>query len=125
MALKLNKTLSTQSGLTLPVNNVITSALHFPFVIVNVDEDGNPDGTYTRRITYDLRNYVADADVIKAGDNYVKGGVTEFPTGYEKVMTDQEYADLLADGSLAEVWLQEYIDGIMGAGTATIFDPYA
>lgn len=125
MALKLNKTLTTQSGLTLPVNNVITSATHFPFVIVNVGEDGNPDGTYTRRITYDLRNYVSEADVIKAGDNYVKGGVIEFPAGYEKIMTEAEYNALLANGALAEVWLKDYIDGIMGAGTCTIFDPYA
>jgi len=124
MALKLNKTLTTQSGLNVPVNNVITSALHFPFVIVNIDEDGNPDGTYARRITYDLRNYASEADVRKAGDNFIQGGVIEFPAGYEKIMTEQEYADLLADGSLAEVWLQEYINGIMGAGTATIIDPY-
>jgi hypothetical protein len=124
MALKLNKTLKTVSGLTLPIDNVITSKLHFPFVIVDVDGEGNPDGTYTRMITYDLRNYVSDAEVLLAGDNFVKGGVEEFPSGYEKIMTDQEYADLLADGSLAEVWLKDYIDSIMGANTCTIFDPY-
>jgi hypothetical protein len=121
MALKLNKTLSTKSGLTLPINNVVTSALHFPFVNV-VDNGGST--SYIRKITYDLRNYISDAEVILVGDNFVKGGVIEFGGGYEKIMTDQEYADLLADGSLAEVWLKEYIDGIMGVGTCTIFEPY-
>lgn len=124
MALKLNKELNTKSGLPLPVNNVITSQLYSPFVIVNVDEDGNPDGTYTRMLTYDLRNYKSETEVVKAGDNYVKGGVEEFPSGYQKILTNAEYEALLADGSLAEVWLKEYIDGIMGAGTCTIFDPY-
>jgi hypothetical protein len=121
MALKLNKTLSTNSGLTLPVNNVITSSLHSPFVDV-VDNEGVT--SYVRRLTYDLRNYISDAEVILVGANYVKGGVVEFEGGYEKTLTDQEYADLLADGSLAEVWLKDYIDSIMGAGTCTIFDPY-
>jgi len=124
MALKLNKTLTTQSGLLLPVNNVIISALHFPYAVVNTDVGGQPNGTYTRKITYDLRNYISSAEVLLAGGNFVKGGVTQFPSGYEKIMTEKEYAELLADGSLAEVWLKEFVDSIMGANTASIFDPY-
>lgn len=124
MALKLNKSLTTKGGLNVPTNNIVTSALHFPYVTVNIDENGNPNGTYTRRITYDLRNYMSEAELIKNGDNYIQGGVAEFPSGYEKNMSDKEYTELLSNGALAEEWLKEYIDSIMGKGTCTIIDPY-
>lgn len=122
MALKINKTLSTESGLALPVDNVVTSQLHSPFV--RVYKDGEGVTKYERRVTYDLRNYVSNDNVIKEGDNFIPGGVEEFPAGYEKILTDVEYADLLSDGALAEVWLKEYLDGILGANSATIYDPY-
>lgn len=122
MALKLNKVTTTKSGFILPINNVITSRLHSLFVEVSDDGDGGVD--FTRRLTYDLRNYISDAEVILVGENYVKGGIQELPPSYKKTLTDAEYTALLADGSLAEVWLKDWVDSIMGADTATIYDPY-
>jgi len=122
MGLKLNKELTTQSGLSIPVNNIVVSAIHFPTVKVGKDAEGNK--TYTRIITYDLFNYATEAMARDLGDDYIKGGCIEFGGGYEKRMTDAEYAAILADGSISEVWLKEYIDDIMGAGTCAIIDPY-
>lgn len=122
MGLQINKELTTKGGLKLPVNNVVISSIHFPKPTVSEEENG--DKIYTRRITYDLDNYINVAEVQKDGDNYVSGGVIEFEGGYEKIMTDAEYAAILADGSLAEVWLKEYLDGILGADSCTIINPY-
>ena len=122
MALKLNKTLTSKAGLVIPTDNVIVTATHFPKTEVSLDEQG--DNVYTRIITYDVFNYISAAAVISEDDNFIQGGSKEIPSGYDKVMTPAEYAALLADGSLAEVWLKEWVDSIMGAGTATIFDPY-
>lgn len=123
MGLQLNKTLTTQSGLTIPVDNVIISSISFPIASLSIDQAG--DLVVTRRICYTLFNYISVAEIQKAeNDSYIKGGSIEIPAGYEKIMTPAEYAAILADGSLAEVWLKEYVDGIMGAGTATVIDPY-
>ena len=122
MGSKINKKLTTKSGLKLPVNNVVISSIHFPKPTVSENEEG--DKVYTRIITYDLFNYITIVEVKTVSDNYVNGGVVEFGGGYEKKMTDAEYNAILADGSLAEVWLKEYLDGILGADSCTIINPY-
>ena len=122
MALKLNKELTTKSGLKIPVDNVIISGIHFPPAIVSMDKDD--ENVYTRRVTYDLLNYISEGAVIEVGDNYVSGGCVDFKSGYERIMTPAEYLAILSDGSLAEVWLKDYIDDIMGEDTCTIIDPY-
>jgi len=122
MALKLNKGLTSKAGLPIPKDNIIVTATHFPKTEVYKDEQGA--NVYVRKITYDVFNYVSAATVIDEYDNYIQGGSKEIPSGYIKIMTPTEYLALLSNGSLAEVWLKDWVDSIMGAGTATIFDPY-
>ena len=121
MGLQINKELTTKGGLKLPIGNVVISSIHFPKPKVSLDEGGK---VYTRYITYDLFNYISVDEVQTVTDNNVSGGVVEFNGGYEKIMTDAEYAAILADGTLAEVWLKEYLDGILGADSCTIINPY-
>lgn len=121
MAVEINIPLDTNSGLSLPVDNVVVSNIHFPKAILKIELGVL---IVTRMVTYDLFNYISKA-AIQALDGNVKGGVVEFSGGYEKVMTPAEYAAILADGTLAEVWLKDYLESILGAGTCTIIDPYS
>lgn len=123
MALKISIALTAKSGYQLPVDNIIVTSVHFPKATLNVNEEGVWDGTVTRYITYDLVSYVSTA-TLQSLDDFVQGGVKEFESGWMKIMTEQEYVDILSNGSLAEVWLKNYIEGLIGADTVTIFDPY-
>lgn len=123
MAIQNSVALTDLSGRTVPADNVVVSAVHFPKATLNLDDNGVWDGTVTRLITYDLFTYPAVANVQNPDDDYVLGGVKEFPSGWDKEMTPEEYTDLLANGTLAEVWLRDYLQGIIG-GVSTIIDPY-
>lgn len=122
MAVKNSVTLTAESGLTIPADNIIVPTVRFPKATLNLDANGNWDGTITRVVEYDLYVYLSVTS-LQALDTFIQGGVKEFPSGYSKVMTPQEYADLLANGTLAEIWLKDYIQGVIG-GTSTIIDPY-
>ena len=122
MAIQNTSTLTTVGGLTVPTLNLVVSAIHFPTPTLVVSEDGKWTGDIVRPITYDLFVYQSKNEVQNPKGNNV-GEVIEFPSGWQKNMTPNEYKSLLADGTLAETWLKDYINGIIG-GTSNIIDPY-
>jgi hypothetical protein len=122
MAIKNSVTVEFTAGFSIAADNVIVSAIHFPQPQPQYDEEGAYTGII-RKITYDLFPYVSEADITTEGKTFVGGEMVLIPSGWEKVMDDAEYAALLADGSLAEVWLKDYIQSLIG-GTSTVIDPY-
>lgn len=122
MAIKNSVAIEFKAGFSIPANNVIVAPAHFPLVIPLYDDAGVYIGKI-RKITYDLFPYVTEADITTKGKAHVSGEMLLLPSGWEKEMTDQEFTDLLANGTLAEVWLKDYIEGIIG-GTSTVIDPY-
>jgi hypothetical protein len=122
MAIQNTAVLTDLSGRPVPTNNIVISAVHFPKPTLNKNAQGGWDGTVTRLITYDIFVYVSKA-TLQALDDFIQGGVREFPSGWQREMTEQEYLDILANGMLAEVWLKDYINALIG-GTSTIVNPY-
>lgn len=124
MAINVNTVLTTLAGSPVSANSMIKPRLHFGNDILNRDEEGVYDGTFERIMTADLGFlYVSKADY-QLDDSLFVGAVREFGTTFKKVMTGQEYTDLMVDGSLAEQWIISYLNGILGAGICTLVDPY-
>lgn len=124
MGILINKVLTSTGNLPVAANNVVISNIHFPKASVL---KAPPTLEIQRIITYDLFNYINVAAVQNdlQGNGYIMGGVKEFGAGYTRTMTPAEYAAILADGSLSEVWLKDYLESILGAGTCSVIDPYA
>lgn len=124
MGILINKVLTSTGNLPIAANNVVISNIHFPRATV-ISND--PTIVVKRIITYDLFNYISVNAVQQdlTGNGYIMGGVKEFSSGYTREMTPAEYAAILADGSLAEVWLKDYLESILGAGTCSVINPYA
>lgn len=125
MAIKNSVVLNTESGFEVPIDNVIVCSTHVKKAIPLHDDKGKFIGV-KRVITYDLFNYKNITELrseTENNPNNITGGIKELPSGWEKVMTDAEYIALLSDGSLAEVWLKDYVQSIIG-GTSIVFDPY-
>jgi hypothetical protein len=122
MAVKNSVSIEFKAGFSIPANNVIVAATHFPKVTPIYDEAG----VYVdkiRLVTYDILPYITEADITTEGKDFVGGEMLLIPSGWERPITDAEYLALLADGTLAEVWLKDYIESLIG-GTSTIINPY-
>jgi len=105
MALKNTTILHTESGFEIPTENVIVCATHIKKAIPTHDEEGVFTGVI-RVITYDLFFYKNTLELraeIQGNPNNIQGGVKELESGWEKTMTEEEYASLLANGMIAEV----------------------
>lgn len=122
MAIQNSVSLTSSSGLIIPANNIILCNLRFPKPTLNRNDKGEWDGTVTREIAYDLFIYESVAK-LQALNNFILGGCIELNDGWIKKMTPTEYDEILANGALAEVWLRDHIESIIG-GHCTIIDPF-
>lgn len=123
MAVKNTVAIAMKNGMDIPANNVIVSAVHFPKPEPQYDEEGVYTGV-KRYITYDLFPYKTEADVTTEGVDYIQGEMVNVPSGWSKEMDAAEYAAILADGTLAEVWLKDQLDIWLAGNVAVIVDPY-
>lgn len=123
MAVKNTVPIVMKSGMSIPANNVIVSAVHFPKPKPQYDEEGIYTGV-KRIITYDLFPYMTEADVTTQGVEPILGEMNDVPNGWQKEMSDAEYAEILADGTKAEVWLKDQLNIWLAGNAATIVDPY-
>lgn len=124
MAIKNTVAIAMKNGMSIPANNCVVSQIHFPQVVVTYDEEGVPDGK-VRKITYDILPYMSEGDITTEGVDFIQGEMVDVPSGWEKEMDDAEYAALLADGTLAEVWLKDQFDIWLAGNAATVVDPYS
>jgi hypothetical protein len=123
MAIKNTVAIEFSAGFSIPANNVIVVATYFPKFVCQYDENGVYTGV-VRVITYDLMPYWSEADITTEGKDFVGGSMVLVPSGWDKIMTDQEYAALLANGALAEVWLKDQLNIWLVGNAATVIDPY-
>ena len=124
MAININTTLTPQAGGTIPANSMLKPRLHFGNDILGRDENGNYDGTYKRVMTADLSFlYVSKAEY-QANDSLYIGAIREFNSVFTKIMTEADYQALSANGLLAEQWIVEHLNSILGEGVCTLVDPY-
>lgn len=123
MAININIALTTEAGTPILANSMMKPRLNFGADILERDEDGKYTGAYTRIMKADLFLYSSKA-VYQADDTNVIGDIKEFLTNYTKVISDKDYEALMADGSLAEQWIIDYLNDILGAGICTLVDPY-
>ena len=123
MAVKNTVAITMIDGMEIPANNVIVTSIHFPKPIPQYNEGGEYTGV-KRYINYDLFPYKTEADVTREAVTFISGQMTDVPSGWQKEMSDEEYADILADGSLAEVWLKDQLNIWLVGNAATVVDPY-
>lgn len=123
MAIKNTVPIAMKDGMDIPANNVIVSAVHFPKAIPQYDDEGVYTGV-VRLITYDLFLYKTEAGVTTQGVGHILGKMVDVPNGWSKEMSESEYAEILADGTKAEVWLRDQLNIWLAGNAATIIDPY-
>lgn len=120
MGLQINIKLNTTSGLQIPSGSLLLSDIQFPkTVVVENGTEKNP----LRYINYDLFNYL-NVQAYLNNDEFINGGVKEFSSNWSKEMSKEEYSEILANGSLAEVWLRDYLISILGEGSCELVDPF-
>lgn len=122
MAVKNSVALTDQSGREIPSGNIIISEVSFPIPTRQFDAEGNFTGVQ-RIIRYLFQFYLSEASVQTENDLPIAGGCKELPMGWAKIMTEQEFVALQTNGYLAEVWLKDYVQSVIG-GTSTVIDPY-
>ena len=124
MAININTTLTTEAGSPVLAGSMIKVKVGFGNDILNRDEEGVYDGTFEQLMIADLGFLYISKSAYQANPNLTIGQVQEFGSIYTKSMTLTEYNALMADGSLAEQWVVEYLNGILGAGVCTLVDPF-
>lgn len=127
MSIKINKVLTTKSGLVIPSGAVISPKISFPRTVsIEVkDEEGNVTGLAPLRFAdYRLKINTSNQSYLD-NESTITGGVKEFKEDWRKDVSEEEHASLLANGTLAQTWLKDYLEGILGADTCEIFDPFA
>ena len=124
MAININTILTTEAGIPIPVNTMLKPKVSFGSDILNRDEDGDYDGTYVRIMKADLGWLYASKAAYQADEYNIIGIIQDFEPTYTKVMSEQDYTDLMADGSLAEQWILADLNDILGVGICTLVDPF-
>jgi len=117
------KAFTTDGKAVVPANNIVIIASHIPIVSLNYDANGDYDGTFVRKMTFDLCVYESVSDYQIRGSAFVKGGFDDFDVGYVKTLTQVEWDAFWADGSIIYTWVKDYLNAIAG-NTATLVDPY-
>lgn len=125
MAILINVPL-TKGGVIIPAGAMIKAATHFPKDQLGIDENGDWDGTKVRRVTMDLTLYASKTDFQLLNSDL--GEVDEFPPGFNKILTDDDWAALSGTNALltVETWLKEWLEdeSRLGTDSCAIIDPY-
>jgi len=116
MAIKINTNLTTRSGISISSGALLANGLNFP-------KAESKNGTPFRVINYTIFVY-ANSQVYLDSESPIIEGVIEFVAEWNKIMTEAEYASVLANGALAEVWLKDHLETILGKGTCEVIDPF-
>ena len=124
MAIKNTVAIAMNDGMDIPANNVVVSKTHVWAEPQYDAENNNAYAGVKRYIAYDLLPYKDEASVTTYGVDSIQGAMNDVPSGWTKEMTEQEYTDLLADGSLAEVWLKDQFNIWLSGNNASVIDPY-
>ncbi len=124
MAIKNSIAIAMKSGLNLPADNVFVVKVNIPQFQPIYDESGVYTGDVLMVITYDILPYVTEADITTKDKTSALGEMELVPSGWTKEMTPVEYAALLANGALAEVWLQDQIAIWTPGNVPTLINPY-
>lgn len=124
MAIKNSIAIEMKDGLSLPAENVIVAQIAFPKPAPQYNEEGAYTGNVIRKIEYTLFPYKDEVSITTEGVEFVSGEMKLIPLGWSKEMTPAEYVALLADGSLAEVWLKDQIAVWTPGNNPTVIDPY-
>ena len=119
MGVLINTTLTSKSGLPIASGSVIKPKVTGGYDLLEHDENGEYTGNKTRRLIYQNDLYLSKVQFQKDPDHPI-GEVEEFTTRWVRNVTDAEFAAFQADGSLAEQWLIDHLDGIFGAGTCSL-----
>ncbi len=122
MAIKNTVVVAMKNGLDIPTGNTFTTKIH-----TWSDPQYDENRVYTgvkRYISYDLFPYKTEADIVTDGVEFISGEMVDVPNGWTKEMSPAEYAALLADGTLAEVWLKDQFNIWLAGNAATVVDPY-
>lgn len=121
MAIKINVA-TTSNKLAVASGAIIKPVTHFPEDQKEYDENGDFTGK-KRFITMDLFGYSSVADFLSTDASKIF--IDQFPTGFKKEISDAEFSALMANGTLAEVWLKDWIETFVGVGNCEVIDPYA
>jgi hypothetical protein len=124
MAIKNSVAILMKSGMSIPANNVVVSAVHFPKPTPIYDDAGVYTGDVVRLITYDLLPYMTEADITTKGVDFVSGEMVNVPNGWSRQITPAEYTALIANGALAEVWLKDQFNIWLAGNVASIVNPF-
>jgi hypothetical protein len=122
MAVQINKTLSIGS-VPVPTGCMIKPIVHFPADELGRNENGQWDGTFIRKITYDLPIYPSKAAYQSLESPLT--GVLIVPAAIEIELTPQMHTALMANGALALVWLRDKLNEELGENCCTLVDPYS
>jgi len=122
MAIKNTVIVTMKSGIDIPANNCFTNKFH-SWSESQFDEEGVYTGV-KRYVSYDLFPWKTQGDITTFGKQPIEGEMVDVPNGWMKELTSQEYIDLLADGTLAEVWLKDQFNIWLPGNAAVIVDPY-
>ena len=126
MAIKVNKSLTANSGLEIPSGSIIVPGVGFPRTIsVQLfDEEGNSLGTYEpkRTIEYSISLFVSQQSFLEEKQQVT---AIEIPSHYSMEMDADQHAAVLDNGMMAEVWLKNYLEELLGPDTCQLVDPFA
>lgn len=124
MAIQINITL-TKAGVVIPAGSIIKPNTTFPDDIIEREDDGKGAIiSKTRIISMGLPHFPSKESF---QSSFLQlGTVDQFPSGFGRPITEQEFESLSGPNALliVEGWLKDWLEGYLGKGTCSIIDPY-
>lgn len=133
MGILISKTLTVGSNITVPEGALVLPEVTILIPILYCELENpllplSPSNQitqkYRRVIRYILLSYES-VNSWKNSDGKDRIFTKEIPAGWAREITDQEYSALVANGAMAEKWLADYLNEILGGEYCEVINALA
>jgi len=128
MGILVAKALTIGSGIVVPSGSLVLAEVTIAIPILyrelqNTAEPASEENEIVQKHRRVIRYILRPFQSIQSWKDTDGTGVIfpkEIPAGWAKEITEEEYAQLVANGAYAEVWLAEYLDELLGGDYCTV-----
>ena len=128
MSVNIQKTTTFADGLIIPEGAIVVPTITFPApeLYRELQNPEQPESEENQVITKRRRKVLYQNTAYQSEEIYKNSlgqktiAINEIPENWSRTMTEQEYLQLVSNGALAEFWLVQHFNQLLGEACCTL-----